>query len=184
LRAFIALELPDVGLVDGLVAFQRELQKTGGELKLVERENLHFTVKFLGEVSDADADEAAKRLRALKLSRASVMVKGVGAFPSPGHPNVVWVGVAKEDEEKVVQIAEPVIRALDGLGERESRPFQAHLTLARVRSGRGGGDLLSLIRVNSDREFGKVTLSSIKLKSSVLTPRGPIYADLGVYPFT
>lgn len=181
MRAFVALELQEPGIIDGLVGFQRELEKTGGDLKLVELENLHFTVKFLGEISDAQASEAAKRLQALKLPGASVTVKGVGAFPSPGNPNVIWVGVATEDVGKVRQIAEPVITALEGVGERDNRPFHAHLTVARVRTARNRSEVESLIQANSDRVFGNAKLSTLKLKSSVLTSMGARHSDLGVY---
>lgn len=164
-----------------MVTLQRELAATGADLKLVERQNLHFTLKFLGEISEAQAKDADGRLKALRLTGGEVSVAGVGAFPSPRRPNVVWVGVANEDAERVKAIAEAVIKALEGIGERDSRPFQAHLTLARVRSFRNGGELSSLIETNADRVFGKVRLSSFTLKSSLLTPKGPVYSDVGVY---
>jgi 2'-5' RNA ligase len=57
MRAFIALEIPDLRVLDSIVAFQRELSATGADLKTVERENLHFTVKFLGEITPDQARE-------------------------------------------------------------------------------------------------------------------------------
>jgi 2'-5' RNA ligase len=92
------------------------------------------------------------------------------------------VGVAREDEDRVKAIGEAVIKALEGIGETETRPFQAHLTLARVRSGKNREQLASAIRASSQREFGAFTLSTFKLKSSQLRPSGPTYSDLGVYP--
>ncbi len=181
MRAFVAIDVPDIHVIDGMVAFQRELEATRADLKLVARENLHFTVKFLGEITDAQAREADSRLKELKPQAADVSVRGVGAFPSLGRPSVVWVGVAREDEEKVSGIAGQIIRSLHGIGEEDRRPFQAHITLARVRPGPNKQDLEALLRANTDRPFGGVRLSEFKLKSSVLMPKGPIYSDVGVY---
>ncbi len=171
-------------MLDSLVAFQGEVRATGADVKLVERENLHFTVKFLGEVTDAQASEAMSRLRGLTLRGVEVQVKGAGAFPSPTRPRVVWAGVAREHEALVSPIAKAVISSLEGIGERDDRPFRAHRTLGRVRSARNLKQLAELLAKSQERSFGTVRLSSLKLKSSVLTPSGPIYKDLGAYPLS
>jgi 2'-5' RNA ligase len=182
LRAFVALEISEPKVLDALVAFQLEMSRTGSDLKLVERENLHFTVKFLGEITETQAKDADSRLKRLHLSPAQVEVRGVGAFPNIGSPNVVWVGVPEAQEGLVVQIAKPAIEALEGIGESEHRPFRAHATLARLRSRREPRELASLLSANSDRDFGPLALKDLKLKSSVLSPSGPTYSDVGVYP--
>jgi 2'-5' RNA ligase len=169
MRAFVALELSDPKVLESIVNFQRELSATGADLKTVERENLHFTVKFLGEIASSQAREVDERLKRLHLDGADVEVKGVGAFPNISRPNVR-------------HIAQGAIAALEGIGERDERPFTAHATLARVRSVRGISELTSVLRSNSTRSFGEVRLAELKLKSSVLGPRGPTYADIGVYP--
>ena len=181
MRAFVALDIPDEMTKDSLVNFQGQLAATGADLKLVERQNLHFTMKFLGELNDAEAKEADRRLRQLALDGGPVTVQGVGAFPSLGRPSVVWVAVSHHDEPRVRAIAEAVIRGLAGIGEPEKRPFQAHLTLARVRSARNAGQLASLLTSESARTFGTFNLRTITLKSSKLTPGGPVYSDQGVY---
>ncbi len=181
MRAFTALEVPGP-VLESLVAFQNEVRATGADLKLVEKENLHFTLKFMGEITEALASDAKSRLEGLNLKGADVTVRGAGAFPSPLRARVVWAGVAPEDEAHVSPIAEAVNSALDGIGQRDDRPFRAHITLARVRSPRNSKQLAELLAKNTDREFGKVHLRELKFKSSVLTPRGPVYEDLGVYP--
>jgi len=182
LRAFVALEVPRESVIEEMVSAQEELRKTQADLKIVSRENLHFTVKFLGEISEWQTREADKRLKSLELNRAAVTLEGVGAFPSPGHPNVIWAGVAQADRGKIVPIAESVIAELRGIGEEDSRPFQPHITLARVRSPARKEALVSFIQLNAARKFGDAELTHLKLKSSELTPRGPVYADVGVYP--
>jgi RNA 2',3'-cyclic 3'-phosphodiesterase len=181
LRAFVAIEIPNPEVMNKLTAFQRELEGTRADLKTVERENLHYTVKFLGEITDVQAAEVDRRLRALNLPKADVTAKGVGAFPSPNRPRVVWVGVAEGDSQKMEAVAEPVIRSLKGIGEQDDRPFQAHLTLARVRSGLNKENLERLLKDRRDDTFGPFAIAEFKLKSSVLTPKGPIYSDVGVY---
>lgn len=181
MRAFVAIEIPNPQVMEKLVAFQNELHETRADLKVVEKENLHYTVKFLGEVTERQAVEVDSRLKALKLPRATVTAKGVGAFPSPGRPRVVWVGVAEGDSEKVGAVAAPVIQSLDGIGERDDRPFRAHLTVARVRSDANREGLERLLREDRDRAFGSFEITEFKLKSSTLTPKGPIYSDVGVY---
>jgi len=181
MRAFVAIEVPG-SVLDSLVLFQKELSATGADLKLVERQNLHFTVKFLGEITEAEATEVEARLGRLALKAADVEVRGAGAFPSPSRPRVVWAGVSEEHEALVDPIAREVIDALRGIGERDDRPFRAHITLGRVRSDRNARQLAELLRTSSARPFGVARLSELKLKSSVLTPAGPIYKNLGVYP--
>jgi 2'-5' RNA ligase len=181
MRAFIALEISDSKVLDSIVAFQRELSATGADLKTVERENLHFTVKFLGEITLGQAREVDERLKRLRLGRADVEVRGVGAFPNISRPSVIWAGVPPAHEERVRPIAQGTIAALEGIGESDKRPFAAHVTMARVRSVGRIGELTSVLRSNSDRSFGEIRLAELKLKSSVLGPRGPTYSDIGAY---
>ncbi|MBI3859432.1 MAG: RNA 2',3'-cyclic phosphodiesterase [Thaumarchaeota archaeon] len=182
MRAFVALEIPDRKVMESIVRFQDEVRATGADVKLVERQNLHFTIRFLGEVTPEQASEADRRLKELGMKGEEVEVKGTGAFPGSGRPSVLWVGVADPDEEKVLRIAARVNELLDGLGESDDRPFRAHLTLGRVRSQRGSGSLTELLAQNAGRSFGRVRLSELKLKSSQLTPSGPVYTDVGAYP--
>jgi len=181
LRAFVALEISDPKVLDSLVAFQKELATSGADLKLVERQNIHFTLKFLGEINESMRNDADERLGRLRLTGQTVTVEGIGAFPNSSHPNILWVGVAPDDRAKVVDIARAVIAALKGIGEDEEREFQPHATLARVRSGRNREQLSTALKSNTERRFGAVTLSSIRFKSSQLTSTGPVYRDIGVY---
>jgi 2'-5' RNA ligase len=182
-RAFVALEIPG-SVVDSLVQAQKELEATGADIKLVERENLHLNLKFLGEINEAQAAEVKSRLAKLSLKGGDVAVRGVGAFPEPSRPRVVWAGVAPEDGHLVIRIADGVVGALEGIGERDDRPFRPHITLGRVRTARNLRELVDVLRRNAGREFGAVGLREVKLKSSTLTPSGPTYRDEGVYPLS
>ena len=181
MRAFVALDVPQENVLKQLISVQGELSETRADLKIVARENLHFTVKFLGEMSEAQVKEAESRMAALDVKGAEVNLRGVGAFPHPRRPRVIWVGVASEDTPKIFQLADTVIAALEGIGETEERGFQAHITLARVRSGRNKEALFTFLEKHANHEFGVMRFETLKFKSSELTPRGPIYTDIGVY---
>ena len=180
MRAFVALEVSGE-VADALLGFQNELAATGADVKLVERENLHINLKFLGEISGAQAAEAMTRLEKISAKDSRIDVQGAGAFPALSRPRVVWAGVASDKDARVGLIAQQVLHLLLEIGERDDRPFRPHITLGRVRSFRNVGELSRLLKENSERRFGTMSLSEVKLKSSVLTPAGPVYKDLGVY---
>ena len=181
MRAFLAFEASPT-IVQNLLLVEQELKRTGADIKLVERENLHFTVKFFGEVPETAVKEIDRRVRMLPLSKMEVSVKGLGAFPDPRRPRVVWAGVSREEEPAVSQAGQRIIEALEGVGESDDRPYHPHITVARVRSPRNQEALTAAIRGNSEKEFGRSTLATLKLKSSELTPQGPIYRDVREYP--
>ncbi|MDG6980866.1 MAG: RNA 2',3'-cyclic phosphodiesterase [Nitrososphaerota archaeon] len=179
MRAFVAMDLPP-SVLDTLSSFLSLLSYSGADLKIVDRENLHFTVKFLGEITDAQAREADSRLGRLDLPPFHLEIKGVGAFPDITRPRVVWAGAAG-GREKLVAAARAIMGSLEGIGERDERPFQPHVTVARVRSPANNRALQELIQGNAERVFGEADINEFKLKSSRLTPDGPIYSDLGAY---
>jgi len=181
MRAFVALEISDLGALDSLVAVQQQLVATGADLKPVERGSIHFTVKFLGEISQSDSLRIDASLKALNLKGGVVEVRGVGAFPNVRRPSVIWAGVAPEGEAIIAPVAQSVLSALQDYGEEDRRPFRPHATLARVKSPRESAALAECLKNNSERSFGTTPLRTLKLKSSLLTPRGPVYSDVGVY---
>ena len=158
-----------------------ELKQTLADIKVVEKENLHFTVKFLGEIPDSVVDEVDKRIGALALQRMEVDVRGLGAFPDVRRPRVVWAGVAPHDVAPVSKSGQQVIDALEGVGKSDERGFSPHITVARVRSPRNHDALAAVIRACSTRDFGRTAITALKLKSSSLTPNGPTYRDVREY---
>jgi 2'-5' RNA ligase len=166
---------------DNLIKVEDELRGTRGDVKLVEKENLHFTVKFFGEIPDSMVGEIDSKVRVLSLRRMEVGVRGLGAFPDERRPRVIWAGAAPRDLAGVTTAGQLVIDALEGIGESDERGFHPHITLARVRSPRNIEALSAAIRENSAREFGRTTITSMKLKSSRLSPSGPVYTDVREY---
>ncbi len=180
LRAFLAFDVsPEVK--KNLMKVEEELKQTRADLKPVERENLHFTVKFLGEIPESMVEEVDRRVKALALRRLEVDVRGLGAFPDVRRPRVVWAGVAPHELASISSSGQQVIDALEGVGETDERGFHAHITVARVRSPRNLEALAAMLRDCSTREFGRTSITALKLKASTLTPSGPTYRDIKEY---
>jgi 2'-5' RNA ligase len=166
---------------ESLMKVEDELKQTRADIKLVERENLHFTVKFLGEIPESMVEEVDKRMRTLALQRMQVGVRGLGAFPDARRPRVVWAGVSPQDLASISSSGQRVIDVLEGIGESDERGFHPHITVARVRSARNLEALASVMRELAAKEFGSSTITALKLKSSSLTPNGPTYRDIKEY---
>ena len=181
MRAFLAFEVSRE-VVQSLLVAEEELRKTRADQKVVAVENLHFTVKFLGEVPDDTVKEIEKRLSGLTLSSFEVRVRGVGAFPDIRRPRVVWAGVSPESAEAINTAASAFLGALEGVGRPDDHEFHPHITLSRVRSPRNSGALVAFLQQNAARDFGTTRIASLKLKSSMLSHSGPTYTDVREYP--
>jgi RNA 2',3'-cyclic 3'-phosphodiesterase len=179
-RAFLAFEVSQQ-VIESLVRAQDELRETRADVGIVSPENLHFTVKFLGDVPDDVVRVIGERIAGLNLTSFETTLAGVGVFPDLSRPRIVWAGVDSADEPAISERAEAVIEALDGVGKPEERDFVAHVTIGRVKSSRNVEALVAFARRNDSRVFGRTNISSLKLKSSLLTPKGAIYTDVREY---
>jgi len=177
-RSFISIDLEDQQILSRITSILSSLQSLGGDLKPVERENIHLTLKFLGNVSAPRLGEVKSSLQQVIFSAFTAEIKGAGAFPNLNHMNVVWVGV-NEGWSQVEQIYEQVEKLLSGLGfRREHRPFSPHITIARVRSGRKRDAVASFLQRLTEESFGTITVDKIRLKQSILSSSGPKYSTL------
>jgi 2'-5' RNA ligase len=183
IRAFIAVELPpDFKLA--LARLQDKL-KSGGRapVKWVEPDNIHLTLKFLGNIDAALIDrvtgvmqEAARGVHPFR-----VEMGGLGVFPGPGRVRIVWVGLTG-DVAKLTQLQKGLDAALAPLGfTPESRPFTPHLTLARVRDNASPEQRQDLGRLVTATRFevpGSIKVDAVHLMRSQLTREGPVYTRL------
>jgi 2'-5' RNA ligase len=178
-RTFVALELHSAAVKDAIAGVQRELMATGAQVKPVERDNLHMTLKFLGEVPDTSIDSIISSLREVDEPRFTMHFKGVGVFPNPSRINVVWLG-AEEGSEQVKRLSRLVNERLASYGRPED--FRAHLTILRVKGGRNIEALAEAVERLKGFDAGTAEFIDFQLKKSVLTPTGPVYGDLSVFP--
>jgi 2'-5' RNA ligase len=175
-RGFIAI---DVKACPKLTEFENEIKKAGADIKLVEPENVHITLKFLGDTEEKMVDEIEKAMNdAVKeISSFNIQLKGTGVFPNQNYIKVVWIGI--EHGDPIGTIAHEIDEKLSKLGfKKEEREFSHHLTIARVKTSRSKEKLLQVIEKYRDVEFTDMKVDSIKLKKSDLTPKGPIYTTL------
>jgi 2'-5' RNA ligase len=177
-RSFISIDLEDQQILSRIASILSSLQALGGDLKPVEGENIHLTLKFLGNVSTPRLAEVKSSLKQLTFPPFTAEIKGAGAFPNLKHMSVLWVGV-NEGWTQVEQIYELVEKLLSSLGFRtESRPFSPHITIARVRSGRKRDETANFLQRLSDESFGTITVDKVRLKQSILSSAGPKYSTL------
>jgi 2'-5' RNA ligase len=154
------------------------LANTGADLKLVKPQNIHLTVRFLGNVSLPMVDAVHEEMKQISFASFEIELRGLGVFPRLSRPRVVWTGI-KKGADQLVNIFEQLEPRLRGLGFKpDTKGFSPHLTIARVRSGRNKVQLAKVLREVEDYDFGAVKAECLRLKKSVLTPRGPIYSTL------
>jgi 2'-5' RNA ligase len=177
-RTFIAFDINNQSVLQKFMEVQSSLVRTGADLKLVDPQNIHMTMRFLGDVQVSRIDSIYESMKKTDFSAFTCEIHGLGAFPHLGHPRVVWAGIIKGSEE-LTRIANQLETELRQLGFRpDSKGFSPHLTLARVRTGRNKAELARCIQAMEDYEFGIVKADCLRLKKSLLTPKGPIYSTL------
>lgn len=175
-RAFIAAE---VSPSDELRSLLQELGQIGPGLKPVEVENVHVTLKFLGDTEDSLVPSIVKVMEsaALDIAPFTIALKGTGYFPPRGPARTIWVGM--EGAEPLGTISSRLDQGLAGLGfVPEERPFRPHLTVARVKDNRAAFAGESAAKRHRDGLFGSQLVDSIRLKKSVLGRYGPTYTDV------
>jgi 2'-5' RNA ligase len=175
-RAFLALEIPDE-IKEKIMEVEASVGRSGADVKLVEKENLHVTMKFLGDVAPDTIEKVVGVMESVKESRFPMEVRGTGVFPNPRIPRVVWVGVGKGGD-RVVAVFRHLDTEIAKLGFRTERDFTPHITIGRVRSPAGRDELLRALDGFKEKPFGATVVDRIVLKRSQLTSSGPIYSSI------
>ena len=172
MRTFVAIEVSNKDVLNSIHKIQTELNI---KAKPVELHNMHFTVQFLGEVSEEMVGKISDALNSIEFSAFSISFMGVGVFPKPSFPRVIWIGT-NDGINELEKLAEMIRTKLSQIGFHPDKKFKPHVTIFRVKNKiEGMSDKLEKF---SSYNFGKQTVSEIKLKKSELTPNGPIYTDL------
>lgn len=182
MRAFIAIELPE-NVKDFLVRIQNQLRNSGEDVKWVAPENIHLTLKFLGEIDEKKLDKIAFILEdiAKNINPFYVGIGSLGAFPKINIPRVIWVGIDKGDNQ-IKDIVRDLEEEIAKVGiPKEDRPYSCHITIGRIKSDLNRERLVQDLKTLAGN-FGEGNIEflsdSITLFKSTLTPRGPIYEAL------
>lgn len=188
IRTFVAIEL-DTPLRKALAQVQTDLrnrlQKAMGpdvRIQWVKPESVHLTLKFLGDIPEERVPEIVASLARVTgaHARCTVDIGGLGAFPDARVPRVLWVGLSGQ-VEGITRLAAAVERALVELGfVPEPKPFNPHLTLARIKErSRDIGRALAVDRMlERAAPIGTVMVNAIALMKSELKPSGAVYTKL------
>ena len=189
MRLFVALIMPEEvkQAAAGMIA---DLKRAGADIKWVDPANLHLTLKFLGAVEDGLLPALTEALDGALAGRQAMefTVQGCGAFPGAKRPQVVWLGLEGQTGP-LAELSAALERACEPLGlAPEGRAFRAHLTLGRLRRGRGPSTPLApLVRAlagRADWQGPAFTARRVELMHSTLTPPGPIYRPLRQWELT
>jgi len=172
MRIFVAIEVSDKDVLNSIHKIQTELNI---KAKPVELHNMHFTVQFLGEVSEEMAGKVSDALNSIEFSSFSISFASIGVFPKPNSPRVIWIGT-DDGINELEKLAEIIRSKMSHLGFSPDKKFKPHVTIFRVKNKIE--DLSSKLEKFSSCSFGKQLVSEIKLKKSELTSTGPIYTDL------
>jgi len=186
IRAFIAIELPPA-VRQGLAAVEDEIQSRAGKaaakaVRWVPPENMHLTLKFLGESAAGTLQALTSSLRG-EISRCSAFsfsVGGLGAFPNPRRPRVIWVGTEAPEELPTLQKAVEAAARLLGY-PAEERPFSPHLTLGRVSQNASPEEINLVARALGGVKVGTIgqaVVRQVHLFRSDLRPTGAVYTRL------
>jgi len=185
MRVFIAIDI-DEEIRKGIANLQAEMQGKvdikKSDVKWVNPKNIHLTLKFLGEIKDKDtvevcniAKEAASRYKGFELN-----IETVGFFGGKSV-RVLWVGTGN-GSENLLELQKDLEQQLDSAGwPAEKRQFSGHLTLCRIRNSKAGVKLAQVTEGYRDFKLGSISVESVTVYQSQLTPSGPVYTVLGNY---
>ena len=179
IRAFVAV---DVECGPELRRVLRELNEMGRAVRAMSPDNLHVTLKFLGDVPLEQTASIATAITDAVSATATFTaeLRGLGTFPHLDRPTVVWAGFA--EPELIAQLAESMEAALGPLGfSRERRPFHPHVTIARINS-RPPDSLRQLVEHHAATDFGPIAVEAVELYQSELSSSGPRYTVLARAP--
>ena len=175
MRTFVAAEIHNDGVLNSIAKLQSDFQIMATP---VSRQNMHFTILFLGEITEDVAENVKKVLATISFKPIEANFTHVGAFPDTRFPRVIWIGIDEKASNQLVELALQVEQKLAPLGFKSDKPFKPHLTIFRIKHKID--DILETIDKFKTVDFGKDTITELKFKKSILTPSGPIYSDLQV----
>ena len=174
MRLFVAVEIaPDIR--ERLTHFMAERKLEMPNARFVRPEGLHVTLKFLGEVAETKLASLTTALAEIHEDSFSLTLRGTGFFPNQKRPRIFWVGLHSDPEAALSNLAASVDHACAQLGfAPEERPYQPHVTLARLSNSRASPRI-------TDESFGMMWATHFHLYQSQLHPKGAIYTKLASF---
>lgn len=179
IRTFIAVEIPDK-IISSIAKVQEDIKTYGFKIRWVRPESIHLTLKFLGNIEAADAENVGRAV--CKAARAvaplSLQAKGIGVFPGIRRPRVVWVGITGQ-LETLGRLQKTLDENLAAIGfPKEKRPFKGHLTLGRIQKKIDSKTFIEALDALGIFETETFTADRVVLYKSELKASGAVYTKL------
>jgi len=182
LRSFIAIEL-DETVKSALAELQQEFKEYRADVKWVKPDNIHLTLKFLGNIKEESAEKIIKIMEKVcgQYNPFNLNIKGVGMFPNLRAPRVLWIGI--ENKEVIKPLQKEIDYGMESIGfQRDNKNFKPHLTLCRFRSSIGKNGLLQAVKPHERDSLGTITVKYITFMRSDLNPAGAQYTKIAEVP--
>lgn len=179
MRTFIGIDLP-ASLKHKIMDIQKKLTGTYNKIKWVKKENLHITLKFIGEVSKDLTSEILKHTNVAvqEINSFPYTINKIGAFPKIKHPKVIWVGCKKKNSE-IHKMFHKIEKSLQSINiKKEKRDFHSHITIGRTKKFKNKNKLIKLLKKVKFPTYS-MKVENLTLYKSNLSPQGPIYTKLG-----
>jgi 2'-5' RNA ligase len=181
IRSFIAFDIANDLVLSRISSTQTLLRELNLDLKIVDPQNIHVTIRFLGSINPKMVERIYEAMQSINFEPFHIQLYGLGAFPSLNYPRVVWIGIMQGADQlkNIFNQLEPQIQALGF--PKDPYGFSPHLTIARVRTGRNKVRLTEFVSKKVDFDLGIINADCLRLKRSQLSPRGPTYSTLKEY---
>ena len=179
IRAFIAFKLPE-NIISSIRKIQEDIKSYAFKVRWVKPENIHLTLKFLGDINSTDIEKVSETIinTVNGHTPVSLAVKGTGVFPGIKRPRVIWVGLTGQIE-KLAGMQKDIEENLEELGfPREKRPFRGHLTLGRIKGKIDPKKLMDTMKKFEKFESELFIADKIFLFKSDLKSTGSVYTEL------
>ncbi|MDO5851879.1 MAG: RNA 2',3'-cyclic phosphodiesterase [Methanobacteriaceae archaeon] len=181
MRSFLAIEIKSE-LKEDILNIQKEFLDENSRIKFVEKENLHLTLKFFGDINDKKIKEIESIITHTLSNYNSFQLnlEKIGVFPNKKHPKVIWIGTHTIDNV-LVKLIKELDKEFNNIGFQKEKSYIPHLTIARVKYIDNKEKLINTLNKLQNISLGNMNITSIKLKSSKLTPNGPIYSTINSF---
>ena len=184
-RLFFAIDIP-AEVRDAILDASSLIRRRLVGVKWVDKGNIHLTMKFLGNTADSELEEICRRAEVLAgcFEPMALEMDGLGAFPSPGKPRIIWVGLSGV-VDRLATLAEELETEMCDLGfASEGRPFRAHVTLGRARRKVRPEPLADGVFSFAEGARRDFIVPDLVLYASQLTREGPIYTVVRKFAFS
>lgn len=177
IRCFLAIDI-EPKLIANIKTIQEEFKKTNADIKYVPMENIHFTLKFFGDISEESIDKVSIAINNVikNYSPFEIAISGSGAFPNEDYIKVIWIGISKNST--FINLQNDLDNEFKKLGFKKEKNYTAHLTIGRMKSPKNKKEVKNVLDLFKNYEIGFMKISNLSLKSSQLTSNRPIYSEI------